>query len=644
MVFAGLVTAGLVVGVGGVPVLAAQAAPAATAPAATAPVHGVWLPARELPGTSVASGIASVDAVACAPGAECVTADDTMSNTGASSDFLLSEKSGSWGKAQQIPGLAALAGSGGFAQISSVACPASGYCVAVGSYGNTASHAFVAWETRGAWGNAAQIPGLAALDTGGLGSANLVSCPSVGNCTVAGDYGTGSAANPVLHEFVASEANGAWRGALPVPGLDALADVAGGNEATVTSLSCASAGNCALGGEYLSALSSPAAGPVGLGDVRRELASARSLTRSGQSARLAQFGHSARLALARPLASAPQATGQDAVEPFVASEVNGTWSNATAPAIPGLTGSGQSFVTSVQCPAAGHCVAAGAYYVSDTSNAGGAFYVTQSGTGWSAPTTNSIFAAAALACSSAGNCTAAGSDVRGVATVQREVNGAWGAASELPGASGLAYQGKKAVLSEVEDLACPSAGNCSAVGLYATGTAANPTALESFVASQVNGAWSAAQVPPGLASLSTGGFTFASGLACASAANCLTGGEYAAAGAHGGIGAFVLTEVPVQPTGTLIGLSTGTVHYGREQAERVAVKVVTAHLGIPTGRVVVWAGTKAVCVIPLTSGKGSCLLTAKELRTGTYHLVARYSATAPYAQSTSVARTLVVKK
>ena len=633
IVFAGLVTAGLVVGVGGVPALAAEAAPTATALAATAPVHGVWLPARELPGTSVASGVSSVDAVACAPGAECVTADETMSNTGTSSDFLLSEKSGSWGKAQQIPGLAALAGRDGFAAITSIACPASGYCVAVGSYGSTTTHAFVAQETRGAWGSPVQIPGLAALDTAGLGSANQVSCPSVGNCAVAGDYGTGSADSPVMHEFVASEANGAWRGALPVPGLDALADVAGGNEAMITSLSCASAGNCAIGGDYISALASPAARPAGFPDLRSELASGRLLTR---------FGKSARLALARPLASVPQPTGSDAMEPFVAGEVNGTWGNATAPAIPGLTGSGQSWVNSVQCPAAGHCVAAGAYSVSATSNAGGGFYVTQSGTGWSAATTNSTFAPIALACSSAGNCTAAGSDVKGVATVQREVNGAWGAASELPGASGLTYQGQKAVLSQVEYLACPSAGNCSAAGVYATGTAANLTTVESFVASQVNGAWSAAQVPPGLASLSTSGFTVATGLACASPANCVTGGEYIA-GALGGIGAFVATEVPVQPTGTLIGLSTGTVVYGREQAERVSVKV-TAHLGVPAGRVVVWAGSKAVCAIPLRSGKGSCLLTAKELGPGKYHLKASYSASAPYLQSTSAPTTLVVKK
>jgi hypothetical protein len=401
----------------------------------------------------------------------------------------------------------------------------------------------------------------------------------------------------------------------------------------ITSLSCASACNCAIGGDYISALSSPAARPAGFPDLRSEVASGRSLTR---------FGKSARLALARSLDTLPQATGPGAQEPFMASEVNGTWGNATALAIPGLTASGQSGVNSVQCPAAGRCVAAGAYSVSATSNAGGGFYVTQSGTGWSAPVTNSRFAPVALACSSAGNCTAAGTDIKGVATVQREVNGAWGAASELPGASGLAYQGKKAVLSQVAYLACPSAGNCSAVGLYATGSAANLTAVQSFVASQVNGAWSAAQVQPGLASLSTSGFAVATGLACASAANCVTGGEYAA-GAPGGTGAFVATEVPVQPTGTLIGLSTGTVVYGREQAERVSVKV-TAHLGVPTGRVVVWAGSKAVCTIPLRSGKGSCLLTPKELGPGKYHLKASYAATAPYAQSTSVLKTLVVKK
>jgi hypothetical protein len=47
------------------------------------------------------------------------------------------------------------------------------------------------------------------LDTAGLDSANLIACPSVGNCTVAGDYGTGSPDNHVMGEFVETEKNGA---------------------------------------------------------------------------------------------------------------------------------------------------------------------------------------------------------------------------------------------------------------------------------------------------------------------------------------------------------------------------------------------------------------------------------------------------
>ncbi|MCW2934041.1 MAG: hypothetical protein JWM19_5003, partial [Actinomycetia bacterium] len=132
-------------------------------------------------------------------------------------------------------------------------------------------------------------------------------------------------------------------------------------------------------------------------------------------------------------------------------------------------------------------------------------------------------------------------------------------------------------MSEVLDLACPSAGNCSATGLYVTGSATNPTAVQSFLASEVNGAWQSVQVPPGLAALGSSRIAVPSALACASAANCLSGGLYEVSGAHGGVGAFELTELPVRPTGTLIGLSAGTVVYGTEQAERVSVKV-TAHL------------------------------------------------------------------
>src|SRR5262249_3696310 len=74
---------------------------------------------------------------------------------------------GIWGKAEKVPGLAAL-NQGGFAEISSVSCASAGNCAAVGFYSTASLHhqAFVVSEVKGAWGRAEQVPGLAALDQG----------------------------------------------------------------------------------------------------------------------------------------------------------------------------------------------------------------------------------------------------------------------------------------------------------------------------------------------------------------------------------------------------------------------------------------------------------------------------------------------
>ena len=273
--------------------------------------------------------------------------------------FLLSEKNGSWGKAQQIPGLATLAGRDGDAEISCRGLPGVGILPGRGVLRVHASHAFVAQETKGAWGKPTQIPHLAAMDTARAGMANLVSCPSVGNCTVAGQYGTGSNDNPVPHEFVASEAGGHWHDAIPVPGLDALANVAGGGEAERYLAVVRIRRQLRPRRELLDG-TVVERGPPGqrqARDLRRDLASTRPAT---------QFGPLARLGLDWPAGQQPGAGG-----PFVAGEVGGTWGDATAPAIPGLTSSGEATVNSVACPAAGDCVAGGAYSVSASSSGPG---------------------------------------------------------------------------------------------------------------------------------------------------------------------------------------------------------------------------------------------------------------------------------
>ena len=75
---------------------------------------------------------------------------------------------GTWGKAEEVPGTAAL-NTAGAAAINSVSCASAGNCSAGGGYygGATGDQAFVVSEVKGTWGKAEEVPGTAALNTGG---------------------------------------------------------------------------------------------------------------------------------------------------------------------------------------------------------------------------------------------------------------------------------------------------------------------------------------------------------------------------------------------------------------------------------------------------------------------------------------------
>jgi len=150
---------------------------------------------------------------------------------------------GTWGNAMKVPGLAALAKGG--AVLESVLCASPGNCSAGCSYTDGAGHAqpFVVGQTHGKWGTALEVPGIAALNTGDAAISSL-SCGSVGNCSVGGSYTDGAGHSQV---FVVNESNGTWGMAQEIPGSGAL-NPAG--DAEVVSLSCGSAGNCAVVGRY----------------------------------------------------------------------------------------------------------------------------------------------------------------------------------------------------------------------------------------------------------------------------------------------------------------------------------------------------------------------------------------------------------
>ena len=163
---------------------------------------------------------------------------------------------GTWGTAIEVPGTAAL-NQGGDAAVEAVSCASTGNCTAGRYYSDSFGHQpFVAREINGRWGTAKQVPGIAALTQGGSAVIHSLSCGSAGNCSAAGSYFDAATHND--QAFVVSESNGTWHAAKQVAAALNL-----GGIAEVTSVSCASAGNCSAGRSYADAAGHTQAFAVG---------------------------------------------------------------------------------------------------------------------------------------------------------------------------------------------------------------------------------------------------------------------------------------------------------------------------------------------------------------------------------------------
>jgi hypothetical protein len=388
-----------------------------------------------------------------------------------------------WGTAIEVPGTAAL-NRGGSAGLGPVSCATAGNCSAGGSYTDSSGHsqAFVVSQVNGAWGTAIEVPGTAALNRGGQAFVNSVSCASAGNCSAGGDYLDGSGKTQV---FVVSQVNGAWGTAIEVPGTAALNR---GVDAQLSSVSCGSAGNCSAGGFYTDS-----------------------------------SVHS---------------------QAFVVSQAHGVWGTAIeVPGTAALNRGGNADILSVSCGSAGNCGAGGLY--KDSSGRLKVFVVSQAHGSWGTaiepPGTvidrSGLAEILSVSCGSAGNCAAGGLyvDTSGTrqAFVVSQVNGSWRTAIEVPGTAALDQGGGAGLVS----VSCAAAGNCGAGGFYADSSGH----LQAFVVSQAHGSWGTAIEVPGSAALNRGGQAFVNSVSCGSAGNCGAGGQYT--DSSGKTQAFVVSQV-----------------------------------------------------------------------------------------------------
>jgi hypothetical protein len=560
----------------------ALAAAASRAASGASAASGVWQSPEDVPGIATLNvgSEAQLSVVSCTAPGECAGAGFFTDAAGHIQTFVVDERTGVWDAAQELPGSAAL-NAGGNLVPNAISCASPGNCAVGGNYtdGSGNIQAWVADEAGGAWHDAEELPGTAALNTGGNAMVNSISCAAPGYCAAGGSYavpGTdGSAA--VAAAFVANDVNGTWSAALEVPGTASYA--------SLTSVSCGSAGDCAAGGD------------TGTGSA------------------------------------------------YLVTETSGTWGSAQTVAGTSALSGDQPEVTSVACEASG-CDAVGmtgafsgeGFGVAEAGGWGSAW-----GNAVALPLPVTIpsgdygaLQPQSLSCTSPGNCAAGGfyaietsaqSSVDQEGVIASVAGGTWGAPQTVPSLVALDGAGSGSVPS----VSCSAPGDCAAVGLYGNGDGTHAAVL-----SETGGTWGTAQPIS-----SVPGEAVSQSISCGAVAYCSIGGGYSADGQY--YQAIVADETPVLSTATAESLSASHVTYGREQAEKVSV-AVTAALGVVTGTVSVTSDGKRACTITLADGKGACRIPAAGLGAGSQALTARYGGVPGFAASSSAARRLAVVK
>ena len=212
--------------------------------------NGVWEVAIPVEFPSNTQYLAPADwlrAISCASVGNCTAVGSFGDSTGFERQaFTVTMSNGVWGDAIPAEFLSTQYSSPD-AEFSAVSCPSVGHCVAVGRFKNFAgaSETFTMTMSNGTWGRAVAAVFPPNTQNDGPGDYfNAVSCASAGNCTAVGSFvnRVGSAQG-----FTMTMSNGAWGLATPIvyPSNMQYAN----QFAQLTSVSCASAGNCTAVGQ-----------------------------------------------------------------------------------------------------------------------------------------------------------------------------------------------------------------------------------------------------------------------------------------------------------------------------------------------------------------------------------------------------------
>ncbi len=348
-------------------------------------------------------------------------------------------------------------------------------------------------------------------------------CASAGNCAAGGFY-TNSSFQP--QGLLLSENNGSWSAS-------ELAFAAGsgftsGSKPLVTSVACASAGNCVAAGYYFDAMNEQE------GFLVSETSGSWGLATDATGASPSSLDAAPTLV---PEASCVPGGDCYAIfntfngsvyDSLLYANSGGNW---TATQVPIPDGGSHIVLSSISCPPHGPCAIVGSYddAASDVqgllASTGSLSVATVDTSSLPSIATNPVVTPQAVSCASAGDCTAVGyyedasDDVQGL--LLSSTGGNWSPAvqAQMPGNDYA--QGPDLSLN---DVACASAGSCEVVGSY---DSSSSEAIDGLLVTESGGQWASASeigLPSAAWNSQPGVVTPA--VACPTTGGCLAAGFY----------------------------------------------------------------------------------------------------------------------
>jgi hypothetical protein len=360
----------------------------------------------------------------------------------------------------------------------SVTCAGTGNCLAGGEYVDSAGHdaAMVVPSTKGKWGKA-QTVALPHTSYSKFGSGLIsgITCTSKGNCVAVGYLGVQQGSPGDGTGFILAEARGKWGKAI-LPRLPSNATSK--PYAQLFSVACADPGTCEAVGYYTTRAVHSGAWALAESRGRWQKPARIPLPSNAVAGGWATLASVQCPAAGDCIAVGSYLTKSDTADGMIATQSRGSWGRAVAVRLP--AGGHDADLSSISCVTRSACVAVGDYVVGISTSVPMA--VTLSKGKWSSAKTIKVLPANAaavpnpslseVACERS-TCQAFG-DYLSMSGSQMwmvisETGGHWGPAAQIP-LPGNAAAGTTQNIDYPYAASCTSSAWCTAVGTYVLST------------------------------------------------------------------------------------------------------------------------------------------------------------------------------